>query len=109
MAVITLTHADRCPRLVALAGDGAGGTVAAVITRRLRDENGPRLRVRALGYPMCDVGLDPRSADEFAEGYGSTRAAMRRFWELHLGRADARHPDASPLRAAHLGGAPRRA
>ena len=29
-----------------------------MITRRLRDENGPRLHAQALVYPVCDVALD---------------------------------------------------
>jgi acetyl esterase len=93
-------------RAFALAGDSAGGNLAAVISRRLRDEHGPRPRAQALVYPVCDAALDTPSAEAFAEGYGFTRAAMRRFWDLYLDGADGRHPDASPLRAPHLGGLP---
>ena len=68
--------------------------------------SGPRPRAQVLVYPVCDVALDTASADEFAEGYGFTRAAMRSFWELYLDGADGAHPDASPLRAERLGGLP---
>ena len=68
-----------------------------MISRRLRDEHGPRPRAQALAYPVCDSGLDTRSADDFAEGYGFTRAAMQR-WDWHLDGADGRHPDAPPVR-----------
>jgi len=93
-------------RAFALAGDSAGGNLAAVISRRLRDEHGPRPRAQALVYPVCDAALDTPSAEAFAEGYGFTRAAMRRFWDWYLNGADGRHPDASPLRAPYLGGLP---
>jgi acetyl esterase len=43
---------------------------------------------------------------EFAQGHGLTAAGMRRFWELYLDGADGLQPDASPLRATDLEGAP---
>ena len=87
---------------LAVAGDSAGANLAAVAARRLRDEGGPRLRMQALVYPVCDVALDTPSAERFAEGYGFTAEAMRRYWDLYLGGADGTHPDASPLRADDL-------
>ena len=87
---------------LAVAGDSAGGNLAAVAARRLRDEGGPPLRMQALVYPVCDAALDTVSAARFAEGFGFTAAAMRRFWDLYLAGADGTHPDASPLRARDL-------
>jgi acetyl esterase/lipase len=87
---------------LAVAGDSAGANLAAVAARRLRDEGGPQLRMQALVYPVCDVALDTPSAARFAEGYGFTAAAMRRFWDLYLDGADGEDPDASPLRAGDL-------
>ena len=86
LAVVRALGSDG--RAFALAGDSAGGNLAAVISRRLRDESGPRPRAQVLVYPVCDVALDTASADEFAEGYDFTRAAMRSFWELYLDGAD---------------------
>ena len=91
---------------LAVAGDSAGANLAAVAARRLRDEGGPPLRMQALVYPVCDAALDTRSAERFAEGFGFTAEAMRRFWELYLGGADGADPDASPLRADDLRGLP---
>jgi acetyl esterase len=88
---------------VAVAGDSAGGNLAAVVARRLRGELD--LRLQALIYPVCDAGLDTSSYAEFGERWGLTAAGMERFWRLYLDGADGADPDASPLRDADLAGA----
>jgi acetyl esterase len=87
---------------LAVAGDSAGGNLAAVAARRLRAE--VPLRLQALIYPACDAGLNMPSHREFGTGYGLTADGMRRFWNLYLGGADGTDPDASPLRAEDLAG-----
>ena len=90
---------------LAVAGDSAGGNLAAVAALRLRGEL--PLRLQALIYPITDSGLDTPSYREFASGHGLSAASMRRFWDLYLDGADGRHPDVSPLQAPDLrGGAP---
>ena len=91
-----------------VAGDSAGGNLAAVTTLRIRDEGGPKLLGQVLIYPVTDH-YDPGTASMFenAEGYGLTRAGMIWFWDHYLAdRRDAAHPHASPLRAADLSGLP---
>ena len=87
---------------LAVAGDSAGGNLAAVAARRLRGE--VPLRMQALIYPVLDARLNTPSYREFAEGYGLTAAGMQRFWRLYLDGADGSDPDASPLRAPDLAG-----
>jgi acetyl esterase/lipase len=87
---------------LALAGDSAGGNLAAVAARRLRDT----VRFQALIYPVIEPQFDAPSYREFAEGHGLSRASMERFWRLYLDGADPGHPDASPLRAEDLSGVP---
>ena len=89
---------------LAVAGDSAGGNLAAVAALRLRGEL--PLRAQALIYPITDSALDTPSYRDFAEGHGLSAASMRRFWSLYLDGADGRHPDASPLRARDLTGLP---
>lgn len=96
------------PGRVAVAGDSAGGQLAAVVALRIRDEGGPRLAGQLLLYPTTDLG-PPATASfvECAEGYGLTAADVPWFWEKYLNDpAEARHPHASPLRAPDLGGLP---
>jgi acetyl esterase/lipase len=94
------------PDRMGIAGDSAGGNLATVIARRLRDDGGPPLRFQALIYPACDSGLNTPSYRDAATGFGLRPESMRRYWELYLGGADGRHPDASPLQAEDLAGLP---
>ena len=87
---------------VAVAGDSAGGNLAAVVARRLRGELD--LRLQALIYPVTDGGVNTPSFREFGDRYGLTAEGMKRFWELYLDGGDAGDPDASPLRADDLSG-----
>jgi acetyl esterase len=89
---------------LAVAGDSAGGNLAAVAALRLRGEL--PLRAQALVYPITDSALNTPSYREFAEGHGLSAASMRRFWTLYLDGADGRQPDASPLQARDLAGLP---
>jgi acetyl esterase/lipase len=92
------------PGAVAVGGDSAGGTLAAVCALRARDGGIP-LALQLLVYPVCDADLDTPSYREFADGYWLTADAMRWFWDLYLpeGSGDRFQPDASPLRAADVG------
>ena len=83
-----------------IAGDSAGGNLAAVIARKLRD----RFKLQVLIYPVTDAGVNTPSYAEFDEGHGLTAAAMRRFWGLYLNGGSGLDPDASPLRAQDLDG-----
>ena len=90
------------PARLAVAGDSAGGNLAAVAARRLRGE--VELRLQALVYPVIDASLGTESYRLFGDRYGLTAATMRRYWRVYLDGADGSHPDASPLRARDLSG-----
>ena len=88
---------------VAVAGDSAGGNLAAVTALRAR-EAGLQLAHQVLVYPVLDHRFDTSSYTASGEGYGLTLAGMRWYWDLYLGGADGAHPEASPLRAESLAG-----
>ncbi|MFL5266938.1 MAG: alpha/beta hydrolase [Stellaceae bacterium] len=93
---------------IAVAGDSAGGNMAAVTALRLRDEGGPGLRGQLLLYPVTDYYTPGTpSYEENAEGYGLTRDTMKWFWDHYLrDPSEGAHPHASPLRAPDLSGLP---
>jgi acetyl esterase len=91
---------------LAVAGDSAGGNLAAVIALGARDRGGPAIGFQLLVYPITDHGMDTASYREHADGYQLTAAGMRWYWDHYLGGADGGAPDASPLRAAFFGGLP---
>jgi acetyl esterase len=91
---------------LAVAGDSAGGNLAAVVALGARDRGGPAIAFQLLVYPALDAAGDTGSWREYADGFYLTAAGMRWYWDHYLGGADGAAPDASPLRAAFLGGLP---
>jgi acetyl esterase len=102
LAAVRWLAAEFAGEPLVVAGDSAGGNLAAVVARRLRGE--VPLRLQVLIYPVTDAALETPSKREFAERHGLSAAGMRRFWNLYLGGADRSDPHASPLRAADLAG-----
>jgi acetyl esterase len=95
--------ADR--RFVAVAGDSAGGNLAAVVALMARDRGGPALAYQLLIYPVTTTARDSEfvSYVDNADGYLLTRASMVWFWDHYLASAeDGKNPYAAPLRAPDL-------
>ena len=81
---------------LAVAGDSAGGNLAAV----LANEMPGTFALQVLLYPGTDLTMSHPSVVENGEGYLLTRAAMTWFTDQYLGQQDPRHPQVSPLYAA---------
>lgn len=95
------------PRRIAVAGDSAGGNLAAAVALLARDRGGLRLAFQVLLYPVLDYYFDTPSYRENATGYHLTRAAMIWSWRHYLNsQQDGHLPYASPLRANDLSGLP---
>ncbi len=91
------------PARIVVAGDSAGGNLAAVTALRIREEGGPKLCGQLLMYPAtAHSSSDMPSYAENAEGYGLTRATMEWFWNHYASPEDAQNPHAAPLAAADL-------
>lgn len=94
---------------IAVAGDSAGGALAAVAAQQLRGEIA--LCHQLLFYPVTDAACDSASMQAFERDAPMLSAEMMRwFWRQYL-PADsvaaanaARDPRAAPLRAAELAG-----
>lgn len=89
------------PKRIAVAGDSAGGNLAAAVSLLAARRKGPAIRLQALLYPVIDCDLDTRSYLDFAQGLNLDRESMRWFWEKYVPDAAARvDPLASPMRAS---------
>ena len=98
---------DVDPGRLGIAGDSAGGNLAAVSALRARDRGSPRLSVCVLLCPVTDCRTDDRSMTELAEGYFLTRERMAWYWDQYAPEGvDRTGPELSPLRADLAGLAP---
>jgi acetyl esterase/lipase len=104
LAAVRWIAAEFAGEPLAIAGDSAGGNLAAVVARRTRGEL--PLRLQVLIYPVTDAAVNTPSYREFSDDHGLSAASMRRFWNLYLDGSDGNDPDASPLRATDLAGLP---
>jgi acetyl esterase len=90
---------------MAVAGDSAGGNLAAVVAQVLRD-HGIRLSLQALVYPVTDLTLSSPSLTEYATAPRLTSRSMEAFRDHYAGPVpDLRDPLLSPLHG-HLEGLP---
>jgi acetyl esterase len=88
---------------LAVAGDSAGGNLAAVVSLDARDRGGPRLVHQVLIYPGTDMRMGWPSLERHAQQLPLTRAGMHWFVAHYL-RSEADKADwrASPLMAPSL-------
>ena len=92
-------------RFLAVAGDSAGGNLAAVVSLMARDRGGPAISYQLLIYPVTAPAEGNKFASyrDNAEGYLLTKASMEWFWDHYLASAaDGKNPYASPLHASDL-------
>ncbi|MEH3085031.1 MAG: alpha/beta hydrolase [Xylophilus ampelinus] len=88
-----------------VAGEEAGGNLAAAVARMARDRRGPALAGQLLLSPMLDPRLGTGSLR--AAGAGGADCAWARGWRSYLPRCDdAAHPYAAPGGAARADGLP---
>ncbi len=93
---------------LALAGDSAGGNLAAVACQVVRDEGGPMISHQALLYPATDATRSQPSITEHALAPMLTRSKIDAFLEHYLGPGglSADDPLVSPMWAASHRGLP---
>jgi acetyl esterase len=95
------------PTAIAVGGDSAGGTLAAVVAQALR-RDALRPRFQLLVYPLTDLRGGTPSRDHFREGYFLTQRTIDWYTRNYVPDvAQYTDPRASPLLEPDLAGLPR--
>jgi len=86
---------------LAVAGDSAGGNLAAAVSLMARDRGGPAIRHQLLIYPVTDSDFERVSyADNGGGEYFLSTGAMKWFWAHYMGETN---PIDAPLaRVLHV-------
>lgn len=91
------------PSALVVAGDSAGGNLAAVVAALAAENGGPRLVGQALIYPAVEMEAVFPSEVEFADAPVLTSRGMRAYVRLYLDGADPYAPTAAPLHGSLAG------
>ena len=93
---------------IGIGGDSAGGTLAALVALRSRDEGIPQPALQVLLYPAVDLSAQTRSRALFSDGFFISKAEIDWFTDSFLGGTEFAADDAriSPLKADLTGLAP---
>jgi acetyl esterase len=96
------------PKRISVGGDSAGGNLAAVVSLKSRDQDGPAIELQVMVYPVTDLSsFATPSYQEFGENHYLTKSEMEWFRDHYLrSMEDARDPHASPLLTLDLSGLP---
>jgi acetyl esterase len=95
------------PTRVAVAGDSAGGNLAAVVCQQAKAAGEPPPACQVLIYPATDFAIDTPSHRELEDAHIIPRDRILWYADQYLpGGVDRLDPRASPLRAADLAGQP---
>ncbi|OBK83387.1 alpha/beta hydrolase [Mycolicibacter sinensis] len=92
------------PGRLVIAGDSAGGNLAAVTAVMARDRGGPDIACQVLLYPVIAADFTTASYRRFGEGFYNTAAAMAWYWDQYVPRVtDRSHRYASPIQDVLVG------
>jgi acetyl esterase len=84
-AVEQATELGVDPKRVAVAGDSAGGNLAAVTAIVCRERAVTPPVAQVLLYPAIDPSFETESYRRYGTGYFNTRASMQWYWGQYLG------------------------
>ncbi|MBU3875315.1 alpha/beta hydrolase [Faecalicatena sp. AGMB00832] len=88
-------------KTLTVAGDSAGGNIAAALALMAKYRNGPYIQKQLLYYPVTNACFQTSSYCQFAEGYYLYRAGMMWFWNQYTcAVSDRNQITASPLMAS---------
>src|SRR3977135_864708 len=92
---------------IAVGGDSAGATLAAIVCQMAKQARGVKLAAQLLLCPIMDFGAETESRSAFGAGYLLAKATMDRDLEHYVPAGlDPTDPRISPLRALDFDGLP---
>ena len=95
------------PKRLVVAGDSAGGNLAAVVPLMAKDRGGPDISLQVLLYPVTNFDTTTRSYIENGKGNYLETEAMYWFNDHYLNsEEDKKNPYAAPLQAKDLSNLP---
>ena len=112
LAVTRWVHANAAqirinPQRIAVAGDSAGGQLAAVVALALREDREISLAFQLLIYPITDALMRQPSIERNGSGYMLTKANLEAYYGHYWPEQPSRHDwRASPLLAEDLSNLP---
>ena len=84
---------------MAVAGNSAGGNLAAATALMAKDQNGPRLKLQVLFWPVINDDFETGSYNQYATERFLTKNMMIWFWDNYIDVAQRNDIYAAPLKA----------
>jgi len=93
---------------ILLAGDSAGGALAASVSQKVKDDRQYPIRAQCLIYPVIDCDMKTKSATEFTDAKVWNTKNNRLMWSWYLKGSDPENTPryASPIHHPDLTGQP---
>ncbi|MCS5715753.1 alpha/beta hydrolase [Herbiconiux sp. CPCC 205716] len=102
---VTRAVAATKPRWLGVAGDSAGGNLAAAVGLAAADRQ-VHVDAQLLFYPALDPSMRAPSHAEFADGFLLTGEAMAYYWDAYRGPSRSAGASFAPLDAPSVAGSP---
>lgn len=84
---------------MAVAGNSAGGNLAAATALVAKDKNGPALKLQVLFWPVTNDNFETVSYNQYATDRFLTKNMMIWFWDNYIGAEQRSEIYAAPLKA----------
>ena len=92
---------------IGIAGESAGGNIAAGVALKSRDVNGPKIAFQVLIYPATDHKFDYPSMIDNAKGYALSTEGMKWYWKQYISNpGDLENPYCRPMAAKDFSNLP---
>jgi acetyl esterase len=84
---------------IAVAGNSAGGNIAAAVALMAKEKNGPAIKLQVLFWPVTNADFETVSYNQYATDRFLTKNMMKWFWDSYVPKEKRDEIYASPLKA----------